>query len=290
MRLLVLLLIAGASALAQAEDWPQFRGPTGQGHATERGLPLEWSESKNILWKTAVPGLGWSSPAVAGGRVWLTTVVETKDRRNRISASLRALAFDVATGRELVNVEVFRIDDAGVYQSEEQPRLADADRRWRARLRALRRRRHGRAEHVRRHSVDDASAVRVAAWQRRIADAVSRPADRQLRRQRRRGVRRRARHEHRQDPLEDRAALAGRSGVLDAAGDYCRRSRPARLGRCVSGGSVRAADRTGRSGASVTATASRTCRARCTDRASSTSRPGFRRRRSSPSVRTGEAT
>jgi outer membrane protein assembly factor BamB len=113
-RLLILLLIAGASALAQAEDWPQFRGPTGQGHATERGLPLEWSESKNIIWKTAVPGLGWSSPTVAGGRVWLTTVVETKDRRNRTSASLRALAFDVATGRELVNVEVFRIDNAGV--------------------------------------------------------------------------------------------------------------------------------------------------------------------------------
>ena len=111
-RLLVLLLIAGASALAQAEDWPQFRGPTGQGHATEHGLPLEWSESKNIVWRTPVPGLGWSSPAVAGGRVWLTTVVESKERRGRVSASLRALAFDVATGGELVNVEVFHLDDA----------------------------------------------------------------------------------------------------------------------------------------------------------------------------------
>jgi outer membrane protein assembly factor BamB len=112
-RVLVLLLIAGASALLQAEDWPQFRGPTGQGHATERGLPLEWSETKNIIWKTPVPGLGWSSPVVANGRVWLTTVVESKERRGRVSASLRALAFDVATGRELVNVEVFRLDDAG---------------------------------------------------------------------------------------------------------------------------------------------------------------------------------
>jgi outer membrane protein assembly factor BamB len=111
--LLVLLLIAGASVLAQAEDWPQFRGPTGQGHATERGLPLEWSETKNIIWKTPVPGLGWSSPTVANGRVWLTTVVESKERCGRVSASLRALAFDVATGRELVNVEVFRLDDAG---------------------------------------------------------------------------------------------------------------------------------------------------------------------------------
>jgi outer membrane protein assembly factor BamB len=112
-RLLVLLLIAGTSVLARAEDWPQFRGPTGQGHATERGLPLEWSETKNILWKTAVPGLGWSSPVVAGGRVWLTTVVETKDRRGRVSASLRALAYDVSSGREVVNVEVFKLDDAG---------------------------------------------------------------------------------------------------------------------------------------------------------------------------------
>jgi len=51
---------------------------------------------------------------VSGGRIWLTTVVETKDaRRDRVSASLRALAFDVATGRELVNVEVFHLNDAG---------------------------------------------------------------------------------------------------------------------------------------------------------------------------------
>jgi outer membrane protein assembly factor BamB len=112
-RLLVLLLIAGTGVLSQAEDWPQFRGPTGQGHATERGLPLEWSETKNIAWKSPVPGLGWSSPVVAGGRVWLTTVVESKERRGRVSASLRALAFDMATGREVVNVEVFRLDEAG---------------------------------------------------------------------------------------------------------------------------------------------------------------------------------
>ena len=110
---LVLLLIAGASVLAQAENWPQFRGPTGQGHATEHGLPLEWSEANNIVWKAPVPGLGWSSPTVANGRVWLTTVVESKERRGRPSASLRVLAFDVATGRELINVEAFHLDDVG---------------------------------------------------------------------------------------------------------------------------------------------------------------------------------
>jgi len=96
----LLLLLA---ALASAQDWPEFRGPTGQGHSTERGLPLEWSESKNIVWKVPVPGRGWSSPVIAEGRVWLTTSVQ-----DRNAASLRALAFDVETGRELVNVEVFR--------------------------------------------------------------------------------------------------------------------------------------------------------------------------------------
>jgi len=89
-----------------AEDWPQFRGPTGQGHSSERGLPLDWSESRNVKWKTSVPGRGWSSPVVAGGRVWLTTSVKGN------GASLRAVAYDVETGREAVNVEVFRLRSA----------------------------------------------------------------------------------------------------------------------------------------------------------------------------------
>ena len=88
-----------------AEDWPQFRGPTGQGHSSERGLPLEWSESRNVLWKVPIPGLGWSSPAVAGGRVWLTTAME-----KQYPVSLRAIALDAATGREILNVEVFTVE------------------------------------------------------------------------------------------------------------------------------------------------------------------------------------
>jgi outer membrane protein assembly factor BamB len=91
----------------QAQDWPGFRGPDGQGHAPDRSVPLEWSESRNVLWKTAVPGRGWSSPVIADGRIWLTTAVEDR------GISLRALAFDVATGRELVNVEVFKTRAGG---------------------------------------------------------------------------------------------------------------------------------------------------------------------------------
>jgi outer membrane protein assembly factor BamB len=97
-----LLLLAPFGVAAQ-EDWPQFRGPDGQGHSTERGLPVEWSESQNVLWKTPVVGRGWSSPVVAADRVWLTTAIQ-----NSGGLSLRALAFDAETGREVVNAEVFR--------------------------------------------------------------------------------------------------------------------------------------------------------------------------------------
>jgi outer membrane protein assembly factor BamB len=96
-------------AATPSAQWPQFRGPTGQGHASEQGLPLEWSESQNIAWKMPVRGRGWSSPVVANGRVWITTAVA-----ERGGASLRALAFDVETGRELLNLEVFRLSNANL--------------------------------------------------------------------------------------------------------------------------------------------------------------------------------
>jgi outer membrane protein assembly factor BamB len=102
----VLLAFAAAllfHAASYAQEWPQFRGPDGQGHASAEPLPIEWSEGKNVAWKSPIAGLGWSSPVVAGGRVWITTAVELR------GISLRAIAFDAETGREIVNVEVFRI-------------------------------------------------------------------------------------------------------------------------------------------------------------------------------------
>ena len=97
-----------ALVLASAGQWPEFRGPSGQGHASDTNLPVDWSESRNVVWKTPVPGRGWSSPVVADGRVWLTTSTDSGDRRRGVS--LRALAFETATGREVVNTEVFRVD------------------------------------------------------------------------------------------------------------------------------------------------------------------------------------
>lgn len=107
--LLFLLPSAG-----RAQEWPEFRGPTGQGHSTERDLPLEWGETTNVAWKAPVPGSGWSSPVIAAGRVWMTTSIETRaGGRGPVTASLRAIAFDVATGKEVVNTEVFAVKDAG---------------------------------------------------------------------------------------------------------------------------------------------------------------------------------
>ncbi len=109
--LFIACIVAGSATAFAQESWPEFRGPGAQGHSAERGLPIEWSETKNIMWKTPVAGLGWSSPVVANGRVWLTTAVEQPldFARARRGLSLRALAFDVATGKEVVNVEVFKI-------------------------------------------------------------------------------------------------------------------------------------------------------------------------------------
>jgi outer membrane protein assembly factor BamB len=99
----VALTVIGLQAGA---DWPQFRGPDGQGVSDEEGLPVQWGEAQGVAWKVPVAGLGWSSPVVAGGRVWLTTSSGNRD------ASLRLLAFDVATGRQVLNAEVFRVPNA----------------------------------------------------------------------------------------------------------------------------------------------------------------------------------
>lgn len=101
MKALLLLFLFCATPII-ADDWPQFRGPTGQGHSDERGLPLTWSENKNVKWKTAIPGKGWSSPVIQGDRIWLTTATEE-------GKSLRAIAVDRNSGAILLNLELFRL-------------------------------------------------------------------------------------------------------------------------------------------------------------------------------------
>ncbi|MDO8541345.1 MAG: PQQ-like beta-propeller repeat protein [Opitutaceae bacterium] len=87
---------------AEAE-WPEFRGPTRQGHATGGNLPLEWSTTKNVIWKQPVPGAGWSSPVVSGRQVFLTSGIATGSG----GPSLRTLCLDRETGALQWDTEVF---------------------------------------------------------------------------------------------------------------------------------------------------------------------------------------
>jgi outer membrane protein assembly factor BamB len=90
-----------------AADWPQFRGPAGDGRATAKNLPTEWNETKNVAWKAEIPGRGWSSPSLFQNRLYLTTAVAVEAGSATGALSLRALCVDAATGRIAWNVEVF---------------------------------------------------------------------------------------------------------------------------------------------------------------------------------------
>jgi len=100
---LVTLLLA---SVAGAEDWPQFRGPAGNGHAAARDVPTTWSEAENVRWKVPLAGLGWSSPAVWRDQIWLTTAIEAE-------GSLRAVSVARETGQIRHDVEVFKLADLG---------------------------------------------------------------------------------------------------------------------------------------------------------------------------------
>lgn len=100
--LIAIVLMWGA---AHAGDWPQFRGPTGQGTSDSTQLPVTWSETDNIAWRQPIPGLAWSSPAVVDDRIYLTTAVPGE---GDAAQSLRALCLDVRTGATIWNQELFR--------------------------------------------------------------------------------------------------------------------------------------------------------------------------------------
>ena len=101
MRYSLLLLVALGSP-SIAADWPQFRGPLGNGVSQEKGLPVQWNESKNIAWASDIPGKGWSSPALVRGRLYLTTAVLDDE-----NLSQRALCLNAQDGKPIWNTEIF---------------------------------------------------------------------------------------------------------------------------------------------------------------------------------------
>jgi outer membrane protein assembly factor BamB len=86
-----------------AGNWPQFRGPDGQGHSDATNLPLTWSETQNIKWKTPIHGKGWSSPVIWGNQIWMTTASED-------AKELFVICVDRDTGKILRDTKLFDVE------------------------------------------------------------------------------------------------------------------------------------------------------------------------------------
>lgn len=97
----LLSLLCCASALAS--NWPQFRGPNGDGHAPANKVPTSWSETNNVKWKTAIHGRAWSSPVVWGNQIWLTTGTEN-------AKELFAVCVDADTGKIVRDTKLFDVE------------------------------------------------------------------------------------------------------------------------------------------------------------------------------------
>jgi len=110
MRVAVLLLAVGLLSgwSAMASDWPEFRGPTGQGLA-EAVLPTRWSNRQNVTWRRALPGAGWSSPVLYRGVLYMTAAVPTSQGA-KANHDLRVFGLDAKSGKPLFETAVFKQD------------------------------------------------------------------------------------------------------------------------------------------------------------------------------------
>ncbi len=89
-----LVFLATLAAVVHAEDWPQWRGPRGDGRSSEASFPVNWSKLDNVIWRTPLPGGGHASPIVFGGRVF--TVAANPETQERL-----LLCVDRGTGKLL---------------------------------------------------------------------------------------------------------------------------------------------------------------------------------------------
>ena len=103
-RLLIIAVacLPAAGRVFGAEYWNQFRGPRGDGQTASTELPLTWSETDNVAWKTAIHGRAWSSPVVWGNQVWMTSATED-------GKQLFALCVDATTGKIVHDLTVYEI-------------------------------------------------------------------------------------------------------------------------------------------------------------------------------------
>lgn len=104
---------------ASADDWCQFRGPTGDGVSQATNVPVTWSTNRNVKWRSAVPGVGRSSPVLLGRRVWLTTALTSNVRTfaagpDRMQQAERVeigvICLDRTDGEQLYYKKLFIVD------------------------------------------------------------------------------------------------------------------------------------------------------------------------------------
>jgi outer membrane protein assembly factor BamB len=110
MRFALAVLLLFPAALLADEAWPQFRGPGGKGLSPATNLPTQWSESSNIVWKTAIHDKGWSSPVVLGKQIWLTTAhSEGEDPTHPDRTKFYAVCIDRDSGKIIHDIQLFDV-------------------------------------------------------------------------------------------------------------------------------------------------------------------------------------
>lgn len=130
MKALALLFCITCLAFAEAE-WPQFRGPGGEGHSDATNLPTTWSQTENVIWRTQLPGRGWSSPVIAGNTIWLTTAYETEaseeERQKRLQANTGVTKLTVLSK---LKINLLRVNRTTGAIEQEIPLLQLKDPQW----------------------------------------------------------------------------------------------------------------------------------------------------------------
>jgi outer membrane protein assembly factor BamB len=106
---------ADAGAVTSPVNWPQFRGPESLPVSGNQALPMTWSQTENVEWVAEVPGVGWSSPIVWGGKVFLTTAVSSKDMKQP------------SLGVDFSNEYIAEMQRQGVSEEEMEKRIRERD-------------------------------------------------------------------------------------------------------------------------------------------------------------------
>ena len=121
-------LVALLAIPSTAANWPNWRGPDNNGISSEKNLPVQWNENKNIRWRVPLPDRGNSTPIVWGQRVFITQAVEKENRRT-------VMCFDRANGKLLWQAGVIYTDKDKTHETNPHCSASAGLQAWRSRPR-----------------------------------------------------------------------------------------------------------------------------------------------------------